>query len=328
MVGLSGQQVCNGAAHDFINQKDEFIGALVVLEDISTEKRMQGTLARYMTKEVADQLLSDEAGLGGQVKEATVFFSDIRSFTTISETLGAEETVSMLNEYFTDMVDILFKYHGILDKYIGDAIMAVFGTPFATNHDPDNATQASIDMMIKLTEFNTRREKEGKQTLDIGIGLNTAKIVVGNIGSEKRMDYTVIGDGVNLASRLEGANKIYGSNILISEYTKNSLQMDYQLRLADKLQVKGKTKPVSIYEVLDYHDKKSFPHMNEVLDIFHRGQKRYFAADFQGAHDIFDEALKLHPRDRLAQVYLQRCKHFLEEHPGKDWDGIWVMTTK
>lgn len=311
-----------------INQKDEFIGALVVLEDISHAKRMQGTLARYMTKEVADQLLSDEEGLGGQVKEATVFFSDIRSFTTISEALGAEETVSMLNEYFTDMVDILFEYHGILDKYIGDAIMAVFGTPFATGRDADNALTASIQMMVKLAEFNLRRGKEGKQLLDIGIGLNTAEIVVGNIGSEKRMDYTVIGDGVNLASRLEAANKQYGSAILISEFTRNALQEDYRLRLADKLQVKGKTKPVHIYEALDYHTPQSFPNMAEVLELFKTAQEKYFQADFKAAHDIFDTILKLHERDRLAQMYMQRCKHFLAEPPGPTWDGIWVMTTK
>ena len=310
-------------------EEDELLGALIVLEDITGEKRLKGTLARYMTKEVADQLLKDpKAMLGGQVKEATIFFSDIRRFTTLSESLGARETVSMLNEYFTDMVDILFRYQGILDKYIGDAIMAVFGTPFSTGRDADNALEASIEMMRTLTEFNARRQAEGKSTLDIGIGLNTAEVLVGNIGSLRRMDYTVIGDGVNLASRLESANKYYRSNILLSEFTKTRLQRTYTLRLADRIRVKGKTEPVAIYEALDFHTPESFPHRDEVLDLFEKGHARYMDRDFAGALDLFQAALGINANDPLTEMYALRCKHFLEEPPGPEWDGVWTMTSK
>lgn len=312
-----------------MDEENTGLGALLVIEDISGEKRLKGTLARYMTKEVADQLLEDpRAMLGGQVKKATVFFSDIRSFTTLSERLGARETVSMLNDYFTDMVDILFRYQGILDKYIGDAIMAVFGTPFSTGRDEDNALLASIEMMRKLAEFNARRDREGKPTINIGIGLNTAEILVGNIGSLKRMDYTVIGDGVNLASRLESATKYYGSGILLSEFTRDRLKGDYTLRPVDRIRVKGKTQPVAIYEALDYHISSSFPRMEEHLELFDKGLSCYFTADFAEALDFFDSACRINPLDRLSLLYAKRCRHFLTDSPDPDWDGVWTMASK
>jgi adenylate cyclase len=305
------------------------LGALLVIEDISSEKRLKGTLARYMTKEVAEQLLDDpRAMLGGQVKEATVFFSDIRSFTTLSESLGARETVSMLNDYFTEMVDVLFHHQGILDKYIGDAIMAVFGTPFSTGRDADNALCASIEMMRKLRELNARRVKEGKPAIEIGIGLNTAEVLVGNIGSLKRMDYTVIGDGVNLASRLESANKYYGSSILLSEFTRERLEGDYILRPVDRIRVKGKTEPVAIYEALDFHTRTSFPFLEDQLERFERGLTRYLRADFSGALEQFDAACRANPSDRLARLYADRCRQFLENPPAPDWAGVWIMATK
>ena len=310
-------------------EEDELLGALVVLEDITGEKRLKGTLARYMTKEVADQLLGDpKAMLGGQVREATVFFSDIRRFTSLSESLGARETVSMLNEYFTDMVDILFRYQGILDKYIGDAIMAVFGTPFSSGRDADNALEASIEMMRALADFNARRMAEGKPTLDIGIGLNTAEVLIGNIGSLRRMDYTVIGDGVNLASRLESANKYYHSSILLSEFTRRQLQGSYTLRLVDRIRVKGKTEPVAVYEALDFHTPSGFPHRDDLLALFEKAHARYLDRDFAGALELFNAALQVHAGDRLADMYALRCRHFLEEPPGPDWDGVWTLTTK
>jgi len=328
---LSGDRTVsvNMTTLPLVNAKEEIVGTLLVFEDISGEKRLQGTLARYMTKEVADQLMeAGEDELGGQMKPVTIFFSDIRSFTTISETLGAHETVSMLNEYFTDMVDILFEYNGILDKYIGDAIMAVFGAPFPTGHDADNALHASVDMMRALAKFNVKRTAEKKQTLDIGIGLNTAEVVSGNIGSERRMDYTVIGDGVNLASRLEGANKVYGSNILISQGTKEALQDEYIIRPADLLRVKGKTEPAAIFEVLDYHTEESFPNMVKSLDAFNKGYALYQEGTFKDAQKAFEKCRALNPGDRTAALYIDRCQHFLDTPPEGEWDGVWVMTSK
>ncbi len=312
-----------------INAKNKVIGTLAAFEDISGEKRLKGTLARYMTKEVADQLMeAGAAELGGQTKEATVLFSDIRSFTTLSEQMGAPETVAMLNEYFTEMVDVIFAHGGILDKYIGDAIMAVYGTPFATSEDADKAVRTAIDMMRVLKSFNSRRIAAGQDAIDIGIGLSTAEIVVGNIGSLKRMDYTVIGDGVNLAARLEGANKVYGSHILVSEFTVAQLKGDYRLREADLIQVKGKQQPVSIYEVLDYHDAESYPGLSEMLARYPEAMAAYRAMDFTSARNLFECMLARHPFDNLLQLYVDRSLTFEADPPPIDCGGVFVMTTK
>lgn len=319
----------NFTAAPLINVKNDFIGCLLILEDISGEKRLKGTLARYMTKEVADQLISNaDAMLGGQMKQATVLFSDIRSFTAISEQIGPQETVSMLNEYFTVMVDILFNHGGILDKYIGDAILAVFGAPFSTGHDADQALRAAIDMKRALREFNARRAQESKHPLRIGIGINTAEVLVGNIGSMKRMDYTVIGDGVNLASRLESATKYYSAGIIISGFTKQTLTDSYLFRELDLITVKGKTKPVAIYEVLDFHDESTFPNMQEVVGLFEEALADYRCANWESAIRKCERILRVHPQDRLSRLYIDRCRHLLNNPPCSPWNGVWVMTEK
>ena len=203
-----------------IDTSEQPIGFMLVFEDITSEKRVKGTMARYMSKDVLDQVLeSGESILGGRAQEVSILFSDIRSFTSISERIGACETVLMLNEYFSEMVDIIFGHRGILDKYIGDAIMAVFGTPFTSPEDADNAVKVANDMMGTLRRFNQERSDRGQDMVHIGIGLNTGEVVAGNIGSPKRMDYTVIGDGVNLAARLEAATKYYGAAVIMSEFT-------------------------------------------------------------------------------------------------------------
>lgn len=311
------------------NAKAESIGGMLVLEDITKEKRLKGTMARYMTKEVAERLLeSGEAELGGQIHEATVFFSDIRSFTSISEKIGARETVSMLNEYFTLMVDIIFRYKGILDKYIGDAILAVFGIPFTSGADADNSVSASIDMMRALYSFNAGRLESGLDAIDIGIGINTAEVLAGNIGSMKRMDYTVIGDGVNLASRLEGANKYYGTRILISEFTFKRLKNSYLCRGIDYLKVKGKDRPIEAYEILDFHDERSFPRLKDVLKAYAEGLALYRAMKWKEAMERFERALAMNKDDCPSKVYLDRCRYFIENPPPSDWDGVWVMKDK
>ncbi|MCK5682785.1 GAF domain-containing protein [bacterium] len=307
------------------NIKEELIGTMLVFEDISTEKRLKGTMARYMTKEVAERLLDGgETLLGGQVKEATILFSDIRRFTTISEHLGAKDTVEMLNQYFTCMVDIIFHYGGILDKYIGDAILAVYGTPFPSEDDVDNSVKASIDMILALKELN----KTLKEPLSIGIGINTDKVLVGNIGSLKRMDYTVIGDGVNLASRLESANKYFGSNILISGLTHKKLKNEYKTRMIDSLKVKGKKKPVSVFEILDYHDEFSFPNLDKIIGIYNSGLYHYKRRNWKKSISKFNEALSLNPADTASEVYVIRCMHFLDNPPEDNWDGSWIMKDK
>ncbi len=312
-----------------ISVKGEHIGTLLIIEDITGEKRLKGTLARYMTKEVSERLLeSDEDILGGQIQEAAVLFSDIRQFTTFSEKLGAQETVAMLNDYFTIMVDIIFDNNGILDKYIGDAMMAAFGIPFGNENDTDRSVTAAIQMMTALREFNCKREADNKDLIKIGIGINTDEVLAGNIGSLKRMDYTMIGDGVNLAARLESATKFYNTDILISERSHKKLKNGVLCREVDCIKVKGKNEPISIFEVLDFHDNTSFPHLEDCIDIFQDGLILYRQKQWEKASECFEKALTLNQDDNLQKIYLERCQYFTTNPPKNDWDGVWVMQTK
>jgi adenylate cyclase len=319
----------NLTAVPLVSSSGERLGAMLVLEDISKEKRLKGTLARYMTKEVADKLLEEgEAALGGREQEATVLFSDIRSFTSLSEALGAPETVAMLNEYFSLMVDVVFAHGGILDKYIGDAIMAVFGTPYPTGRDADHAVTAAVEMLRALRRFNVAREAAGRPAIRIGIGINTDQVVAGNIGSLRRMDYTVIGDGVNLASRLEGACKAYGSSLIISKATHDRLTECVRCREIDLLRVKGKTEPVAIYEVLAHHDETTWPGLDAALPRFAASLAAYRRAEFAAALEGFTALVAAAPQDRAAAVYAERCRIFLQTPPPLDWDGVFTMTSK
>ena len=198
------------------DSQNQFLGTLLMLEDISSEKRMKSTMSRYMDPGIANQLLEEGADImGGLDTTATLLFSDLRSFTNITESLGAQGTVKLLNEYFEIMVECITEQGGMLDKFIGDAIMAAFGLPITHEDDEDRGVKAGINMIKRLWQWNEVRNKEGKPPLDMGLGLNTDKIVAGNIGSQKRMDYTMIGDGVNLAARLESACKQYNARILL-----------------------------------------------------------------------------------------------------------------
>ncbi|HEX8986931.1 MAG TPA: GAF domain-containing protein [Rhodocyclaceae bacterium] len=305
------------------------IGSMLMIEDISNEKRMKSTLSRYMDPGIADQMLASGAeALGGQSVKATVLFSDIRGFTTITERLGAQGTVALLNEYFTLMVDCIQREGGMLDKFIGDAAMAAFGIPVAHDDDCDRAVRTAIAMLKTLADWNVHRVAEGKLPVDIGIGLNTDTVVSGNIGSKKQMNYTIIGDGVNLAARLESACKQYGAHILVSEFTYKQLKGTYYSRELDFVVVKGKTQPVAIYEILDYHTDRSYPQMIEALGLFKAGLAQYRGRKWAEAVRQFEQVLALSPNDKAASIYVERCRHLAENPPGEEWDGVWVMKDK
>jgi adenylate cyclase len=305
------------------------IGSMMVIEDISSEKRLKSTMSRYMDPGIADKLVASGAEmLGGQNVEATIMFSDIRGFTTLTEQLGAQGTVALLNEYFTLMVDCIQNEEGMLDKFIGDAIMAAFGIPVSHEDDADRAVRAAIAMIKTLEQWNRQRQAEGKLPVNIGVGLNTDNVVSGNIGSRKRMDYTIIGDGVNLASRLESACKQYGAKILVSQHTIVKLQGTYRKREVDLLVVKGKTEPVSVYEILAYHTDESFPNITEVLELFKDGLSAYRNRKWDSAIKLFGECARLNPQDKPSHLYLERAQHLKQNPPPKDWSGVWVMETK
>ena len=311
------------------NAEQKRIGSMILIEDISNEKRLKSTMSRYMDPGVADRLVAAGAeALGGQAVDATVLFSDIRSFTTHAEHLGPQGTVAMLNDYFTLMVDIIQREGGMLDKFIGDAIMAGFGVPVAHEDDADRAVRAAIGMISELRRWNAQRAAEGRAPIDIGVGLNTDAIVAGNIGSKKRMDYTMIGDGVNLASRLEAACKQYGAHILVSEFTYRKLRGTYRAREIDVLLVKGKTHPVAVYEVLDYHTEETYPHVADALGYFRDGLAKYRRREFAPAKALFGKVLEINGDDKAARMYVERCDLLATNPPAPDWAGVWVMTTK
>jgi adenylate cyclase len=304
------------------------LGWMMLIEDITNEKRLKSTMSRYMDASLTEKLLQKgEDLLGGASSQATVLFSDIRSFTTLTEELGAHATVSLLNEYFTLMVDCIQSHGGMLDKFIGDAIMAVFGVPMEHDDDEDRAVRTAMDMLKDLTDYNMRRVSEGKKPINIGIGINTDTIVSGNIGSPKRMDYTVIGDGVNLASRLESACKQYGARVLISESTYRKLRGTYRAREIDRVVVKGKTEPIGIYEILDFHTPESFPNIVEVLGHFRDGLMWYRDGKWDPAKTAFSRALAANPNDVTSKMYIDRCD-YLRSNPPEDWHGVWKLESK
>ena len=326
---FGGEKVdANLTIEPLISLKGKELGLMVMIEDISNEKRLKSTMSRYVDPAIADQLLA--AGgqeLGGKSVEATVLFSDIRSFTTLTETLGPQGTVSLLNEYFAEMVDRITEEGGMLDKFVGDAIVAEFGIPVAHGDDADRAVRCGIKMIKALDELNLRRKARGQQPIFIGVGLATDTIVSGNIGTPKRMDYTAIGDGMNLGSRLEGANKEYGSRILISDGTWKALRGTYRAREVDRIVVKGKTEPVPIHEILDYHTPETFPNMPDVLAAFRDGLGFYRSGEFDRAEALFRRCLELNPNDKVSAVFLERCE-YLKQHADGHWDGVWVMKSK
>lgn len=312
-----------------VSMRDEPIGYMLMMEDITREKRLRGTLSRYMSKAVMDQLLeSGDAVLGGISREVSVLFSDIRGFTSISERLGAQETVALLNEYFTDMVDIVFAHQGVLDKYMGDMIMAVFGSVLQQDEDPDNAVTVGNQMMAGLRELNSRLAARGRQPIRIGVGISTGQVVAGNIGSPKRLEYTVIGNRVNIAHRLEDANKYYGTSVLICSQTYERMKERAQTREIDLIRVRGMETPVAIYEAMGHHTEESCPHRETMMGAFNEGLSRFRRREWDGAARSFREALAANPNDGPSRIYVERSEIFQRKPPPADWDGVWSVQSK
>jgi adenylate cyclase len=306
-------------------------GGLVVLEDISREKRMKTTMSRYMTPGVVEQVmaLGDDALMVGERKDVTILFSDIRGYTTLTENLGASEVVALLNQYFETMVEAVFHCEGTLDKFIGDALMAVFGAPLPLNPPESHgwmAVKSALDMRKRLVEFNDSRP--GEDPFRFGIGISSGEVVSGNIGSQKRMDYTVIGDAVNLSSRLEQLTKEYGCDIILSEFTLSLCSDRIWVRELDKVRVKGKNQPVGIYELLQSSSEPIDGETQRFLELYKNGREAYIARNFHKAISFFEAALMIRPSDKPVEVHIERSLSYLEVSPPEDWDGVHTMTTK
>lgn len=306
------------------------VGLYRVLVEEQEKRRVRGAFQQYVSPEVIRRLLTDPKRVRPRKTEVTVLFSDIRGFTTISETLDAQELAELLNGYLTEMTRIIFVHQGTLDKYIGDAVMAIWGAPFDEPGHAKRGTEAAIHMLARLAEMQADWRARGKPALDIGIGINTGIASVGNMGSALRYGYTAMGDAVNLASRLEGLNKEYGTRIIVSETTRAALQDERILvRELDLIRVKGKMKPVTIYEVLEVEgDGEKYKEAVELIELFGRGQEAYRHRSWAIARRIFDDVLQRWPGDGPSRVFSTRCTEFLEEEPAADWDGVSEMKHK
>jgi adenylate cyclase len=295
------------------------------------KRRVRGAFQQYLNGEVIRRLLENPDLVKPRKTEITVMFSDIRGFTTISEKLDAQELAILLNEYLTDMTRIVFRHHGTLDKYIGDAVMAFWGAPI---EDASHATQgchAALEMIARLAEMQKKWRAEGRPVLDIGVGLCTGVASVGEMGSDLHKGYTALGDTVNLSSRLEGLNKEYATHILLSDSTYAAVEDPLLVfREVDLIRVKGKLQPVTLYELVAARGtpEGDAPDLEQRLEFFAQGRACYRERRWQDAQLIFDKLLERWPDDGPARMYLNRCREYLVAGPEGDWDGVYVMTHK
>lgn len=282
----------------------------------------------YLTKSVVDAVLKDTSRLklGGEKKDMSVLFSDIRGFTTMSERLSPEDLVSVLNNYLTPMTDLVFKHEGTLDKYMGDAVMAFWGAPIDQKDHAKRACTTALEMLEKLHQLQKEWREKGLPEIDIGIGINSGVMAVGNMGSAMRFDYTVMGDNVNLGSRLEGINKEYGTNIIISQSTYEHVKNDAYVRLLDAVRVKGKHEPALIYELRGLGRPSGKE--DEFIRTFEAGIEQYRKQAWDDSIATFRRALALEPMDYCAQKYIERCESMKADPPGEGWDGVYTMKTK
>lgn len=311
-----------------------YLGAAVYqyLAERQQKALIKNVFSKYISAAVVNELVAnpEKAKLGGDRRELTVFFSDIAGFTTISEQFYTkpEGLVELLNEYLDEMTTIVLKHEGTLDKYEGDAIMAFWGAPIAQKDHAMRTCLASLEMQKQLAALRPVWKKAGKPPLEVRIGVNTGTMIVGNMGGRDRFDYTVIGDSVNLASRLEGANKQYGSNIMISDFTYQHVKGHVAVRELDLIQVKGKSEPVKVWELLGTADLQMSDNQKQSLEIYHEGLRLYRERNWQEAIAYFQQAKQLDSSCRVAEIYEQRANLYQLNPPPPEWSGVFVMTTK
>jgi adenylate cyclase len=292
--------------------------------------RIRGMFQQYVAASVVDELLKkpELLALGGEERVLSVLFSDVVGFSTVSEQLTPTQLVELLNEYLTAMTEIVLEHGGIIDKYQGDALMAEFGAPVPMADHAVRACLAALDMKDELVLLREKWAKEGKPLLEARSGINTGQMLVGNLGSQRIMDYTVMGDNVNLASRLEGTNKVYGTDIMISEFTWDEVKDRLLCRELDRIRVKGKEEPVKIFEVVADREKGVSPETEALLDTFAQALELYKKGRFADALEAFDALAREHPGDGPTGLYVSRCRGYLAEPPPSNWDGVYTMTTK
>jgi len=289
------------------------------------EQKIRNIFQKYVPKAVIDQFFSSpEQMLVGENRVLALLFSDIRGFTTISEQMRPDEVVDSLNAYFSLMVDIIMRHHGVVDKYMGDAIMAFYGAPERTRYEARQAVQSALEMLVALKDFNKWQTQKDRPGFRIGIGINYGVVTVGNIGSDKKMDYTVIGDMVNLGSRLEGLTKVYSQPLIISESVVAKIKDQFPCRLIDRVIVKGKTAGIGIYTAR----KELSPEEQHAWGLHQEAIRLYYERSFADALRLFERVHQLLPGDRSSAMFVERCNSNITTPPPADWTGAVAMTVK
>lgn len=292
------------------------------------KKQLGKIFGQYIPPELVEQMSqsNEEFSLKGESRELTVLFSDVRGFTTISEGMEPQELCAFINDILTPTTRIIHAHNGTIDKYIGDAIMAFWGAPMHNDQHASNAVKAGLAILQALAVIQNDFKAKGWPEIDLGIGLNTGKMSVGNMGSQFRMAYTIMGDQVNIGSRLEGLTKYYGVKMIVSESTMLAAP-EFIYRELDQVRVKGKLKPIIIYEPLDLTTNIS-PEQIQILSSLHQGLQSYRQQKWGAAKVIFELLAKQYPNDKLYLIYLNRIASYLEAPPGKEWDGVFIHTSK
>lgn len=290
--------------------------------DKKKSTRVKNLFGRYVSPGVVEELIKGDVhtALEGRRQDLTILFSDLRNFTSLAEKMGARETRNLLNTYFDAMIPIVFQHQGTLDKLMGDAIMAFFGAPIDLKDHPLKAAEAALQMVAELKNFK-HRDVSGIDRLEAGIGINSGKVTIGNLGSHDFMDYTVIGDAVNMASRLEGLNKYYGTNIIVSQYTASRLDERFLLRELDRVRVKGKAEAAAIFELIGYRDEVDRT-LIEMTIVFQTALDAFRDQKWDLAGKRFDEILKIFPSDKTSRLYLKRIEQFQTTPAPEDWDAV------
>ncbi len=320
-------------AFTFNNMLEELEGAYNKIKEYAfqsvlaqkKEERIKNMFQKYVPQDVVNEIVNNpDQALIGKNSNLSVLFSDIRSFTTISESMTPADLVDSLNRYFTEMVDIIYKRRGVIDKYIGDAIMAIFGAPKSYGDDPQQAVLSGLEMLESLDIFNKQQRDKGYKEFKIGVGINYGPVVVGNIGTSQKMDYTVIGDAVNLASRLEGLTKEYHTELIISEGTYEAVKNYFYVREIDRVFVKGKLKPVKIFEPA----RKLTTQVKQGWQLYNKGLYYYHNRAWDDAEKHFLKALEFIKDDFLTIKYIDQTKNLKINPPDENWDGTTIMTHK
>jgi adenylate cyclase len=293
------------------------------------KRKIKGSFKQYLSPKIIEVLTKDPSKLrlGGEEREVSIFFLDIAGFTTMSETLKPTQLVEVMNSCLTEFSRIILKHDGTINKYIGDCIMAFWNAPDDQPHHAALACQAALECVKAIPDINRRFKEKGLPSIDARVGINSGVVVVGNMGSVERFDYTVMGDPVNLASRLEGANKQYHSHIMVSDTTFEKAKEAIEARDLDLIRVKGKKEPRKVFEVLCKKGEMS-EELSEGRKRYHQALSLYRQKSFEEAIDAFQSVFDYLPNDHVTRVYLERARAFVSHPPPATWDGVYEMISK